>query len=73
MEEGSYGELAFFDTLELNNGKISILVDRKPLHTEQYLHYSSHYQTSCKESAVSSLLNRAYCIITDKDDLHKNR
>ena len=32
---------------------------------------SSHYQTSCKESVVSSLFNRAYFIITNKDDLHK--
>ena len=37
----------------------------------QYLHYSSHHQTSSKESVVSSLFNRAYSIITNKDDLHK--
>ena len=29
------------------------------------------HQTSCKESVVSSLFNRAYSIITNKDDLHK--
>ena len=44
---------------------------RKPTYTDQYLHYSSHHQTSCKESVVSSLFNRAYSIITNKDDLHK--
>ena len=44
---------------------------RKATHTDQYLHYSSHHQTSCKESVVSSLFNRAYSIITNKDDLHK--
>ena len=44
---------------------------RKPTHTEQYLDYSSHHQTSCKESVVSSLFNRAYSIIKNKDDLHK--
>ena len=53
------------------NREISILVYRKPTHTDQYLHYSSHHQTSCKESVVSSLFNRAYSIITNKDDLHK--
>ena len=37
----------------------------------QYPHYSSHHQTSSKESVVSSLFNRAYSIITNKDDLHK--
>ena len=64
MEEESNGELAFLDTLlKLNNGEISVLIYRQPAHTDQYLHYSSHHQTSCKE--------RAYSIITNKDDLHK--
>ena len=72
MEEESNGELAFLDTLlKRNNGEISVLVYRKPTHTDQYLHYSSHHQTSCKESVISSLFNRAYSIITNKDDLHK--
>ena len=72
MEEESNRELAFLDTLlKWNNGEISVLVYRKPTHTDQYLHYCSHHQTSCKESVVSSLFNRAYSIITNKDDLHK--
>ena len=72
MEEESNGELAFLDTLlKRNNGEIFVLVYRKPTHTDQYLHCSSHHQTSCKESVVSSLFNRAYSIITNKDDLHK--
>ena len=72
MEEESNGELVFLDTLlKLDNGEISVLIYRNPTHTDQYLHYSSHHQTSCKESVVSSLFNRAYSIITNKDDLHK--
>ena len=72
MEEESNGELAFPDTLlKWNNGEISVLVYRKPKHTDKYLHYSSHHQTSCKESLVSPLFNRAYSIITNKDNLHK--
>ena len=72
MEEESNGELAFLDTLlKRDNGEISVLVYRKPTHTDQYLHYSSHHQTSCKESVVSSLFNRAYSIIKNKDDLDK--
>ena len=43
----------------------------KPTHTDQYLHCSSHHQTSCKESAVSSLFNGTYSIITNNDDLTK--
>ena len=72
MEEESNVELAFLDTLlKQNNGKISVLIYRKPTHTDGYLHYSSHHQTSCKESVVSSLFNRIYPIITNKDDLIK--
>ena len=72
MEEESNGELAFLDTLlKRNNREISVLIYRKPTHTDQYLHYSSHHPTSCKESVVSFLFNRAYSIITNKDDLHK--
>ena len=42
MEEESNGELAFLDTLlKQNNGEISVLVYRKPTHTDQYLYYSS--------------------------------
>ena len=37
MEEESNGELAFLDTLlKRNNGEISVLVYRKPRHTDQY-------------------------------------
>ena len=72
MEKESNGELAFLGTLlKRNNGEISVLVYRKPTHTDQYLHYSSQHQISCKESVVSSLFKRAYSIITNKDDLHK--
>ena len=72
MKEESNGELAFLDTLlKRNNGEISVLVYRKPTYTDQYLHYSSHHQTSCKEGVVSFLFNRAYSIIINKDDLNK--
>ena len=72
MGEESNGEIAFFDTLlKQNNTEISVLVYRKPTHTDQYLHYSSHHQASCKESVVSYLFKKAYSIIINKDDLHK--
>ena len=72
MEERSNVELAFLGILlKRNNGEISLLVYRKPTHNDQYLYYNFHHQISCKESVVSSLFNRAYFIITNKDDLHK--
>ena len=44
MEEENNGELAFLDTfLKRNNGKISVLVYRKPADTDQHLYYSSHH------------------------------
>ena len=72
MKEGSNGDLAFLDTLlKWDNGEISVLVHRKLTHTDQYLHYSSHHQTSCKKSVASFLFNRAYSIIINKVNLHK--
>ena len=72
MEEENNREVAFLDIfLKRNSGKISVLAYIKPTHTDQYLHYSSHHQTSCKGSIVSSLFNRAYSIITNKDYLTK--
>ena len=70
MVEESNEELAFLDKLlKQSNGEISVY--RKPTHTDWYLHYSSHHQTSCKESVVFPLLDRAYSIITNKDNLYK--
>ena len=67
MEEESNGELTVFDTLlKRNNREISVLIYRKPTHTDQYLQHSSHHQTSCMESVISSLFNRAYSISTKK-------
>ena len=39
----------------------------RPTQTDQYLHCSSHDLTGYKESTVSSLFNKAYCIIRNKD------
>ena len=71
VEKESNGELAFLITLlKQNNGKISVLVYRKPMQTDEYLHCSSHYQTSCKDNVVSSFRG-AYSLIINKDDLSK--
>ena len=57
--------------LKGNNRKISVLVCRKPTHNDQYLHYSCHHQKGCEESVSSFFFNRAYSLITGKDDLTK--
>ena len=72
MKKESNAELAFLDTLlKRNNGEVSVLVYRKPTHTDQNLRYSFQHQKRCKENVVSSLFNTAYSIITNKDDLRK--
>ena len=72
MKEDSNGEPPFLNTLlKRNNGKIPAPVYRKSTHTEQFLHYSFHHQSSCKKSAVPSLFKRAYSMITNEDDLTK--
>ena len=44
MKEECNGEPAFLDTLlKRNNGEISVLLFRKPIHPDQYLHYSSQH------------------------------
>ena len=72
VKEESNTVLIFLDNLlKQNNGKISILVCNKHQHTEQYLQDSSCHQKRCKESVVSSLFNKTYSIIINKDDSAK--
>ena len=47
---------------------MSVFIYRKPMYTYQYVQYNT---ASWKESVVSSFFNRAYTIITNKDDLCK--
>ena len=66
MKEENNRQIVLYSILRKHNhDKISVLVYRKPTYTNQYL------QTSCKESIVSSFINRVYFIITNKDDLTK--
>ena len=63
MEEEGNGKLVFLDTFfKWIMERPLVLLYRKSTVTYQYLHYKSHHQTSCKESVVSSLFNRAYSI-----------
>ena len=72
MEEDSNGKLTSVDTsIKRNNRNISVLLKRKPMDTERYLHCNPHQKTGCMESVVSSLFNRGHSIITDKNYLTK--
>ena len=57
MEEESNGELAFLNTLlKRNNREISVLVYRKPTHTDLYLNYSSHHQNKLQRKCCFLLV-----------------
>ena len=57
MEEESNGEQAFLETLlKRNNREISVLVCRKPTHTDQYLNYSSHHQNKLQRKCCFLLV-----------------
>ena len=72
MKEESNGELVILDILvKRDNEEISVLVYRKLRYTDQYLDYRPHHQTSCKESVVFTLVNRAYSFTINKNDLDK--
>ncbi|XP_057296137.1 uncharacterized protein LOC130625075 [Hydractinia symbiolongicarpus] len=71
-EHEKNGTLPFLDTLvSRNGGNLSVSVYRKPTHTDQYLNHTSNHQLSCKESAVSSLLDRAVNVVSGENDRKK--
>ena len=41
------------------NGGLSIIVYRKPTHTDQYLQWDNHHHLSAKYSLINSLTHRA--------------
>ena len=73
IEEENYGNLPFLDTLLKRNGdgSISVLVYRKPTHTDQYLNFNSNHQASTKDAVISALFRRARDIVSDVNDLKK--
>ena len=59
IEKETDSRLPFLDTLIKRNddGSISILVYRKPTHTDQYLNFHSNHQVGAKESVVSAFIH----------------
>ena len=55
------GAIPFLDTIVKPeaDGKLSITVNRKPTHMDQYLQWDSHHHLSAKYSVINTLTHRA--------------
>ncbi|XP_018305550.1 uncharacterized protein [Mycetomoellerius zeteki] len=63
-------ELPFLDVLvsKKADGTLGHQVYRKPTHTDRYLYAESHHHPAQKQSAINSLVHRAFTI-SDKEHL----
>ena len=71
-EPSQQGTLPFLDTLvtiESNNTFIT-LVYRKPIHTDQYLHWDSNHFITAKQSVYNTLAHRAKIVSSNQEALH---
>ena len=67
------GTLPFLDTLVApgpNNTLITI-VNRRPTHTDQYLHWDSNHFITAKHNVDNTLAHRAKIVFTNQESLHK--
>ena len=74
-EEENNSSLPFLDTLvQRNHDKtISVKIYRKPMHTNQYLKYTSQNPTFAKESVITALLDRTDNVVSnEKDKIEEN-
>ena len=69
-EEESDNRLPFLDTLVHRNGdgSLSTSVYRKPTHTDQYLHFTSHHTLALSRSVVRTLMDRAKNLVSKEED-----
>ena len=67
------GALPFLDTIVKpeNDGKLSITVYRKPMHTDQYLQWDSHHYLSAKDRFISTLTHKAKRVCSNPGLLQK--
>ena len=61
---------SFLDALvQRNHDKtISVKIYRKPMHTNQYLKYTSRNPTSAKQSVITALFDRADNVVSNEED-----
>ena len=69
------GAIPFLDTLvkpEADN-TLSITVYRKPIHTDQYLQWDSHYHLLAKYSVINTLTHRAGTVCSKPEFLQQEK
>ena len=69
-KEENNSSLPFLDILvQRNHGKtVLVKIYSKPMHTNQYLKYTSHNPTSAKQSVITALFDRADNVVSKKND-----
>ena len=67
--------ILFLDTIVKPevDGKMSITMHRKPIHTDQYLQWDSHHHLSAKFSVIHTLSHRAQTVCSNPELLHKEK
>ena len=67
------GSILFLDMLITTDedGRLNTTVYRKPTHTDQYLHWDSHYAITSKYSMIGTLYHRASTICSNPSQLQK--
>ncbi|XP_046557557.1 uncharacterized protein LOC124266794 [Haliotis rubra] len=70
MEEEADNKLPFLDVLvQKQENKLSTTVNRKPTHTDQYLHFTSNHPLQIKKGIISTLTRRAKNICSTTETL----
>ena len=66
---------SFLDTIVKPgaDGTLSIIVYRKPTHTDQYLWWDHHHHLSAKISVIHTLSHRAQTVCSNPELLHKEK
>jgi len=72
-EEESNGKTPFLDLLfrRQPDGAVSTEVYRKPMHTDQYLHFRSHHPINHKTGVMRTLMDRKDTLVSTENDKNK--
>ena len=72
-EEEAEGTIPFLDILLMRkeSGEVKLLIFRKNIHTDQYIHFSLHHPTHQNMGVIRTLLERCETLVTEEEDKRK--